>query len=327
MKKGLVIGKFMPVHIGHMALVEFALQHCDHLTLFLCYHANEPIDGLLRDSWLRDIYSGNSKVEIFPFKYDPALLSDSSVSSVAAARQWSETIKPLFPGVEVLFSSEKYGEYVAENLGIEHIYFDQKRTSFPVSSSRVIHHPVQFWDFIPPIVRPFFVRKIAIVGSESTGKSTLTEKLAHHYHTVFVPEAAREIIGHTNECTYEDLERIAVRHAESILEKLKLANRFLFIDTDINITRSYSRFLFHRELTTEDWIEKANQCRLYLFLEPDCPHVQDGTRIDQDERYRLNTFHKSEFEEAGIEYISISGNWEERFILAREAIDRTFLSQ
>jgi HTH-type transcriptional regulator, transcriptional repressor of NAD biosynthesis genes len=327
MKKGLVLGKFMPVHTGHVALIDFALEHCDELILLLCYHAKEPIDGELRTCWLKEIYSGNPKVRIYPFEYDPVQLSDSSVSSIENSYGWSEIIKKNFPDVTILFSSENYGEYVAEMLGIRHVYFDEKRSFFPVSSSQIRYRPSLFWDFIPAVVQPFFLKKIAIVGSESTGKSTLTERLARHYETSFAAEAAREIIGHTRECTYEDLKNIALYHAQSILQKQNLAKRFLFIDTEIHITKSYSSFLFNRELSTDQWIEKANQCDLYLFLEPDCTFIQDGTRLDEDERSRLDRFHKQQFKNAGLEYISIAGNWEERFILACDAINRTFLTQ
>jgi len=308
-----------------MALIEFALQHCEDLVVFLCYHNQEPISGAIRTLWLQDIYSGHSKIQIFPFEYDPEELSDSSVSSIKNSRQWSQIIKTLFPNTEVVFSSEKYGQYLADILGIRHIYFDEKRTSYPVSSSQIRRQPLKFWDFIPSVAQPFFVKKIAIVGSESTGKSTLTKNLALHYQTAFVAESARELVGATSECTYEDLINIAFHHANAILQKQNIAKKFLFIDTEIHTTKSYSKFLFDRELITEQWIEKTNQCDLYIFLEPDCVYVQDGTRLDENQRLMLDRFHKEQFQNAAINYISISGNWAERFILASEAIDKAFV--
>jgi HTH-type transcriptional regulator, transcriptional repressor of NAD biosynthesis genes len=326
MRKGLVLGKFMPVHTGHVALIDFASNQCDELTIFLCYHKNEPIAGAIRAEWLRKIYSGNSKVEIFPFEYNPIDLPDSSISSRKDSNKWSQVIKKLFPDLRVLCTSEKYGEYVAEFLGIQHVYFNETRSLFSISSSQIRSKPLKFWDFIPSAVQPYFVKKIAIVGSESTGKSTLTENLANHYHTTFVSEVAREIIEHTKDCTYQDLEKIAIHHARSILEKKVNANRFLFIDTEINITKSYSKFLFNRELIVEEWIAKANQCDFYLYLEPDCPHIQDGTRLDEAEKLKLHLCHKEQSKKAQVNYISIAGNWEERFTLACEAINKIFLS-
>ncbi|MFL5811363.1 MAG: AAA family ATPase [Flavisolibacter sp.] len=64
------------------------------------------------------------------------------------------------------------------------------------------------------------------------------------------------------------------------------------------------------------WIGLANKAELYLFLENDCDYVQDGTRLTEAERDQLANFHKQQLKSAGINYRSITGNWEERFKLA-----------
>jgi HTH-type transcriptional repressor of NAD biosynthesis genes len=127
------------------------------------------------------------------------------------------------------------------------------------------------------LVHPFFVKKICIVGTESTGKSTLAKRLAEHYKTIYVPEMAREIIEETENCTYDDLLKIAQLHTQKISESILAANKLLIVDTDLNITRSYSQFLFNKGLNVDPWIEEVNQFDLYLFLEPDCEYIQDGT--------------------------------------------------
>jgi HTH-type transcriptional repressor of NAD biosynthesis genes len=48
MKRGLVIGKFMPLHKGHIALIEFAAALCDELIVSMSYTDNDPIDPQLR---------------------------------------------------------------------------------------------------------------------------------------------------------------------------------------------------------------------------------------------------------------------------------------
>ena len=91
------------------------------------------------------------------------------------------------------------------------------------------------------------------------------------------------------------------------------ANKLLFIDTDLNITKSYSNYLFSHQLKVEDWIEKANQSDLYLFLENDACYIQDGTRLSKKQPDILNSVHKKILKENGINYILINGNWNERF--------------
>ena len=111
------------------------------------------------------------------------------------------------------------------------------------------------------------------------------------------------------------------------LKTTPLANKILFIDTDITITRSYAAFLFNTSIDTADWINEANRFDLYLFLETDCPCVQDGTRLEAADREKLNTFHKQEFYKQGILYETITGNWDQRFATAIGIIDKIFFEE
>lgn len=153
-------------------------------------------------------------------------------------------------------------------------------------------------DYLPDHVKGYFVKKICIVGSESTGKSTLTRLLAEKFTTVYVEEMARYIVSKTNEVIFEDLQAIANLHAQAITEKTMIANKLLFVDTDVNITQSYANYLFHKELKVDDRVQEANKFDLYLFLEPDCTFVQDGTRLEQDEREKLSESHKQQLRKA-----------------------------
>ncbi len=76
---------------------------------------------------------------------------------------------------------------------------------------------------------------------------------------------AREVIETTDEVVFEDLLKIATLHYATINEKVREANRILVCDTDVNITKSYSKYLFGRELVVPDWIEAANQFDLHIF--------------------------------------------------------------
>lgn len=226
--------------------------------------------------------------------------------------------------VDLVFSSEPYGEYLAEYLNCRHIPFDPARSAVRVSATQIRQNPLQYWDFIAEAARPFFVRKICISGTESTGKSTLTQRLATYYQTEYVPEMAREIVQETDTCTMEHLYEIAALQARTIQEKQKKANRLLFVDTDVNITRSYTRFLFQKELKTEAWIDRANQFDLHLYLDNDSPYVQDGTRLDERRRNELSDYHLNELRRQGIDFQVLSGDWEERFLGAVLVVDAWF---
>lgn len=321
MKKGLVLGKFMPLHSGHLALIEFGLSKCDHLTILLCHYAAEPVPGLQRLGWLNKCFTNDHRIRITAFEYNPLLLPDSSEPKPEYARLWAEKIRELVSDIDVFFSSEKYGINVAAYLKIEHGLFDEERHLFPVSASAIRQKPFTYWNFMPKTVQPYFIKKVALLGSESTGKSTLAKRLATHYQTLFVPEMARAVVDHSDSCTFEQLTQIAILQAQTIIAKTGNANKLFFCDTDVTITKSYAKFLFHKELVVPEWIEKVNSCDLYLFLETDCPYVQDGTRLEETERNRLNEAHKKELKNLDIGYKTIYSNWEQRFDGACKEID------
>lgn len=324
MKNGLVFGKFMPPHKGHLSLINFASKNCGTLYVVLCYHNKEIIPGDIRFRWLKQALSKHTNIHLVSFEYNQEELSDTSVSSVEASSIWAKAFKELLPQIDVVFTSENYGDYVAEAMQIEHIPFDKNRTEIPVSGSEIRTNPFKHWDQICAEACPYYVKKIAILGSESTGKSVLAERLAAYYNTIFVAEAAREIVAKTEVCSPENLIQIATTHAKNIIEQISKANQLLFLDTDLNITKSYSSFLFQDELKVASWQEDANKSDLYFFLETDCPYIQDGKRINKDEREKLSLSHKKMLEKSRINYISLNGNWEDRFQKAREIINQKY---
>ncbi len=322
MIRGFVIGKFCPLHTGHIALIEFARQHCDELVILVCASDKETITGSVRLQWLQQTFIGNAKIKPALFQYLENELPNTSVSSRAVSKCWANKIQLLYSGIDIVFSSEPYGDYLAELLNCRHLSFEPARNLHKISATDIRTNPFRYWHFIAASARPFFVKKICISGTESTGKSTLANRLALHYQTGFVSEMARGIIDQTNECTEQHLQLIAKQQARAIKEKLQTANRILFVDTDINITRSYSKFLFNKNLYVPDWIEKVHQYDLYLYLENDAPYIQDGTRLDLERRNRLNIYYKKELADRSIPFELVTGNWQERFEKSVSIIDQ-----
>ena len=326
MKKGIVLGKFLPLHKGHLGLIDFALQHCDFLYIIVCASSDENTDGMIRKQWLYQELREKNNISLISFPYNQNILPNTSRSSRIVSEKWAKAIKEVVPDAEIVFTSEEYGDYLAEYMGITHLAFDKSRVQFPISASRIQSDPFTYWHYLADAAKPWYIKKVAILGTESTGKSVLAEKLAQYFDTIFVPEMAREIIEETEECTFSDLEEIALLHSKTIGKKIGDANKLLFLDTDINITKSYSKFLFNRELVTEPWLEQANKSDLYLFLEPDCPFVQDGTRLDEKERDRLSLAHKEFLKSNNIDFISIRGDWEDRFNSAVDIIKKKYFA-
>jgi HTH-type transcriptional repressor of NAD biosynthesis genes len=318
MVRGLVLGKFMPVHTGHVELITFASEKCDELIVWICVSDRETMPAHIRHKWISEVFAHNDKIKPVVFIYYEKDLPNTSESSKEISKKWSKAIQKSLPGIDLIFTAEPYGEFVANFLNIKHIPFPENKG---ISASQIRSNPYKYWKFLPVPVKKYYFKKVAVLGTESTGKTELTKKLAHHYQSDFVSEAGRDIVDITEQCTWSDLENISVQHAKAILLKERELNKLLFIDTDITITQSYARFLFNKSLEVDNWIVEANKCDVYLYLSNDAPFVQDGTRLTLEERNRLHFSHINLLKEKNIAIEIITGSWDERFQKAIDVLD------
>lgn len=315
---GLVIGSFAPLHLGHISLINFGLSNSDFLYVFLCSHDKEDIPGDLRFKWLESEYKGVDNIKIV--HKDTSHMENTSVSDVNISKAWSEYMKPLFPDVNIIFTSEKYGDYVAKFMNIEHIQFDEKRLSTPISSTLIRENPIKYWDYLPESVKPYYTRKICICGTESTGKTTMTELLSKHYNVPFAREMGRELCAVTDSCNKNLIDEIIVAQANEI--KNKLGRKLLISDTDLITTFSYSQYLFNEkpDVITKE-IEDINKFDIYLYLWNDVPFVDDGTRMGEPRRSELNEVLYNNFKWKNV-FIITGENYEDRFNDCVRIIDK-----
>jgi HTH-type transcriptional repressor of NAD biosynthesis genes len=110
----------------------------------------------------------------------------------------------------------------------------------------------------------------------------------------------------------EDLQQIAVVHAERIADASVGKSPLLIIDTDIHITLSYAQYTFD-QLPAVDEVYKRNKADLYLYLNRDVPFIQDGTRLIEENRNALDHYHRATLKQFNIQYEEITGNWDQRF--------------
>lgn len=321
MVKAFVFGKFMPFHKGHEAMIRFALLHCDFLCVLVCCSNKETIPCNVRKQWIEETFTGIQNIEIRVLEYTEDELPNTSATSTTVSKIWAEKFMQIFTGYSLVITSEPYGELVAGFMGIKHINFDEARNLVPVSASAIRNDIVSNWHFLPASVKPYFAVKVVILGTESTGKSTLTENLARHYQCTIVTEAGRDLIPDSNGFVFDDLYKVAAEHARRIGAAVKGDSALVIIDTDIHITKSYARFAFDAELVVADDIYNANKALLYLYLSNDVDFFQDGTRLYEEQRNLLDASHRLILKEHNIAIVEINGNWQQRFEQAVEAID------
>jgi HTH-type transcriptional repressor of NAD biosynthesis genes len=317
MKRGLVIGKFMPIHNGHIALINFAASHCDELIVSMSFTPEDKIDPILRFKWIKDIFKDQPNIK-------PVIIADDFDDESRPLNErtniWAIRMREVYPKIDMLFSSEYYGAPFALNLQAEHILFDEPRKFIPVSATLIRNNPFQYWEFIPKEVRPYFVKKICFFGPESTGKSTMAEKMALHYHTTFVPEVARELIT-SNDITVDDIIKIGIAQTERVKEKTNIANKLVFCDTDLITTKIYSQHYLNEVPQILSDLENEVSYDLYFLLDIDVEWVADHLRDFGDKRLKMFNLFKSELEKRGIDYIQINGNYKAREEKIKKIID------
>ena len=321
MTKAFVFGKFLPFHKGHEAMINFALSKCDILTVLVCCSDKENISDTIRKSWIEKTFEKQKNVEIKTFNYLENELPNTSETSKEVSEIWADIFKKQLPDYSLLITSEEYGNFVAAIMNIQHIAFDIPKKLFPVSATAVRKDVFANWKFLPDSVKPDFAIKVVILGTESTGKTTLAEKLSKHFNCSLVLEAAREIIVNSNNFSVDDLYHVATEHAKRIDETILADSPLLIIDTDIHITKSYSLFTFEKELEISANIYNSNIANLYLYLNNDVEYLQDGTRLSEDERNLLDLLHRQVLTDHNINIIEIKGDWDRRYEKAVEQIN------
>lgn len=170
------------------------------------------------------------------------------------------------------------------------------------------------------------IKKIVIIGPESTGKSTLCEQLAKHYNTVWIPEFARGFLEKNGmQYSYDDLLIIARGQIE--LEDLgtqdALKNSKAFIDTDMYVMKVWCEFVFGK---CHNWILNQIAGRkydLYLLCDVDLPWIKDELREypDLGTRAKLYHYYKDLMINQSTPRININGDYSERFKKAVDGID------
>lgn len=157
------------------------------------------------------------------------------------------------------------------------------------------------------------VRRVTVTGSESTGKTWLTQRLARRFETVWVPEFSREYaLQKAAPLDVSDVEPIARGQMRSEGALLPRARELIVLDTDLVSTVVYAK---HYYGTCPLWVEHSARKRLadlYLLCDIDVPWIPDPARDRPAARGEIHAAFVEHLERYGVRYVLVRGSWDER---------------
>ncbi len=336
-KVGMYGGSFDPLHLGHIHDIIRAASMCEELYVMISWcEGRESISKELRYRWIYDNVKHLDNV-IIKFVEDEAVDKELYNTDYYWEKGAQDIKNIIGKKLDAVFCGSDYkGTGRFESLyepESKVIYFD--RAEVPISSTELRFDVYKNWQYIPPVCRPYYARKVLVLGGESTGKSTLVKNLAIAYNTKYVEEIGRETCeaaGGEDYMNKYDLYENLLRQKTREIEMLKDCNKLLFVDTDALTTRFYAGFLLEDKDEVKkcnklaDAITRINEFDLILFLEPTVKFVQDGTRNEKIHKNRVKYSNqiKKLLKKNNINYEVLDGDYLDRFNKAKELIKEKF---
>lgn len=338
---GVIFGKFYPVHTGHINMIYEAFSKVDVLHVVVCTDTERDLQ-LFKDSKMKRMPTNEDRLrwmqQIFKYQQKQIVihhLDEDGIPSYPNGWQgWADRVKELFEEKNirpsVVFSSEPQDKEPYEQyLNLEVHLVDSARESFNVSATKIRNNPFQYWRFIPKEVRPFFVKTIAILGGESSGKSVLVSKLANVFNTTSAWEYGREFVfeqlgGNEQAMQYSDYPLMALGHQRYIDYAMKHAHKVAFIDTDYITTQA---FCIQYEGKAHPFIEsmiKEYPFDVTILLSNNTKWVDDGLRSlgSTKQRQRFQQLLKKLLEKYHVPYIEIeSPSYLDRYNKTKEVVE------
>jgi HTH-type transcriptional repressor of NAD biosynthesis genes len=327
-QRGLVVGKFCPLHKGHEAVIHRALAECETVVV-LSYTVPEfpGCEPEKRTVWLESLFPETTRIVLGadnPWGLVPPPNDDPDESR---HRRFVGQVcrEVLHTTVDAVFTSESYGDgFAAELTGyfreevdachaeVVHVPVDPGRSVSPVSGTALRADPHGLRQWLSPVVYASFVKRICLLGGESSGKSTLAAALAQKYETLHVTEYGRELwVDQGGHLSYEDLLHIGIVQVGREEEAAGRANRYLFCDTSPLTTLFYC-LEDHGRAEPELRALAKRKYDSYVLCAPDIPFDQDGTRRDTAFRQQQHDWYEEQLTAMGATWVEVRGDVQER---------------
>lgn len=293
----------MPPTKGHRNLIQFAAELADTVEVILCTQPEEPFVQERYDA-LTQAFRGDTRVNIHRIH---KALPQEPEDDPGFWEMWVGFLEQFgLQSSDYIVASELYGIELAKRTGATFMPYDIGREIEYTKATNVRYDLYPHFNSVLPEFQPILRQTVTIFGSESVGKSTLTQMLATHYDSVGLPEWARpylEAVGNT--ITTERMTNIW--HGQAALQDQAQQLRdtpFIFQDTDLFSTVGYWS-MWDYESMPQGLLDDARARKSDLYIIPRCniPFEEDPLRYGGDDRETDDEYWISLCEREGLNYV------------------------
>jgi NadR type nicotinamide-nucleotide adenylyltransferase len=334
---GLVVGKFSPLHLGHEHLIRQALDACERVVVLGYSQPEFPGCGReRRQAWVARRFPQVLNIQVddgwvrqrcaergLTWRSMPT--NGAPDAEQQAWLAWLLT-EPLALRPDAMFASEAYLAPTCALLSrvfghtVTPVCVDPGRLAYTVSATRIRRdvHAHRAW--LHPDVYRDFVRRVVLLGGESSGKTTLAQALATGFDTAWVPEYGRERWTERNgQLTLPDLLHIGRTQVEREEAMLAQANGLLFCDTSALTTLGYAGWMFGAQPEALQTLARRRY-DLAVLCENDFGFVQDGTRQNVEFQRIQQAWYEARLNLCPFPVLRVRGSLMHRLAQVRDAL-------
>ena len=315
---GVVFGKFWPLHLGHVELLDRAASICRDLHVFVD-DGPEDVAVAVRVRWVEEVCPQASVRSCPDLCGHESEYCSRNCSEAYAAFVRSQGLVP-----DAVFSGEAYGATLATCLKAASIQIDRSRRE---CRGREIRADITgHWALLAPPARGHYCQRVVVVGAESTGTTTLSHDLASHLGAAWVPEYGRaftEQHGLDHTWTSADFVHIAERQTRDIEAAARGDHAIVVSDTDARATAIWhERYVGSPAPSYVVDLASAAPPSLYILTADEIPFVQDGYRDGEHIRGWMTARFREMLAAGDVPFVEVSGSRWERLRTAAVAVER-----
>lgn len=323
----LVIGKCLPPHRGHHDLIVFAASMASRTTVLVEQRPDEAIPVATRCAWIRSALGNFPHVEVVALEGDhPQSPPMDSVGSNAFWSHWANLIHRYAGTVDAVVSGDDYGARLAADQGATWVPFD--RTCVPISATTFKENPWGNWDWLIPAAQVALLRKVLLIGSESTGKSTLGKHLVKSVapSTVLIPEYAEHWLRRNPSTTRDEIpwDLFLTGQSSSYEAWSSRANRWILEDSNALTTAVWAHMSGRPDVAERamDHAATSPPHHVLLSVSDGVPWTVDTHRLSPDDRPKFDAEFRRRLDQLGWTYTELSGSYDSRSLKASTVLNR-----